>query len=202
MDSQDAVVGFAGCALEGGAVGLRIEGAARVAAVRKAYAVPIIGLIKRDLPDSPIRITPYLHDVDALAHAGANIIAVDATDRVRPVDLGALIDRIHSHRCLAMADCAHLAEAQAAVACGAALVGSTMSGYTGGPVPQHPDFALVRAMASLGTFVVAEGRLHTPELLAQAVRAGADAVVVGSAVTRPDVVTSWFAQATREAYGT
>lgn len=201
MDTEDAVVGFAGSALEGGAVGLRVEGAQRVAAVRKAYSVPIIGLIKRDMRDSPVRITPYLEDVDALAQAGADIVAVDATDRVRPMDVDALIARIHSRGCLAMADCATLAEAQAAMNWGADLVGSTMSGYTGGAIPAHPDFALVRAMRTLGIFVVAEGRLNTPELVGQAVHAGADAVVVGSAVTRPDVVTSWFALATREAYG-
>lgn len=195
MDSVDAVVGFAGAALAGGAGGLRIEGAERVRAVKAAYSAPVIGLIKRDLPDSPVRITPFLQDVDALADAGAQIIAVDCTDRSRPVPVRELIAYIRARGCIAMADCACLADAQAALSSGAQVVGSTMSGYTGGPVPHAPDIALVRALRGLGAFVIAEGRLNTPELAAQAARAGADAVVVGSAITRPDHITAGFVHA-------
>ncbi|WP_265706442.1 N-acetylmannosamine-6-phosphate 2-epimerase [Verminephrobacter aporrectodeae] len=200
MDSVHSVLGFAGSALAGGAAGLRIEGVDRVRAVKTAYSEPVIGLIKRDLADSPVRITPLLDDVEALALAGADIIAVDCTDRTRPVTVRELIACIRSHGRLAMADCATLAQAQAALAMGADVVGSTLSGYTGGPVPHPPDLDLVRALRTLKSFVIAEGRLNTPELAAQAARAGADAVVVGSAITRPDVVTSWFAQATMGAY--
>lgn len=87
MDDSQYVVGFGLAALSAGAAGLRIESARYVAAVRAATDAPIIGLIKRDLDDSPVRITPFLHDVKALADAGADIIAFDATDRVRPVTL-------------------------------------------------------------------------------------------------------------------
>ncbi|MGB6086205.1 MAG: N-acetylmannosamine-6-phosphate 2-epimerase, partial [Parvibaculum sp.] len=77
MDRADMVVGFALAALDGGAAALRIESADYVAAVRAATDRPIIGLVKRDLDDSPVRITPWIEDVDALAQAGADIIAYD-----------------------------------------------------------------------------------------------------------------------------
>ena len=79
MDNVQAVLGFAGAALQGGAAGLRIEGADHVRAVCACHDVPVIGLIKRDLSHSPVRITPYLEDVKALSSAGAHIIAVDGT---------------------------------------------------------------------------------------------------------------------------
>jgi putative N-acetylmannosamine-6-phosphate epimerase len=200
MDALESVVGFAGSALAGGAVGLRIEGVERVRAVKAAFAAPVIGLVKRDLSDSPVRITPFIQDAQALAQAGADIVAVDCTARTRPATVKALIDCIHANGRLAMADCSTLAEAEVALAAGADVVGSTMAGYTGGPVPDGPDLALIRALRALPVFVIAEGRLNTPELAAQAARAGADAIVVGSAITRPDVVTAWFAQATQAAY--
>ena len=90
MDRAEMVVGFALAALDGGAAALRIESADYVAAVRAATDRPIIGLVKRDLPDSPVRITPWIEDVDALAKAGADIIAYDATGRERPVPTRAL----------------------------------------------------------------------------------------------------------------
>lgn len=68
-------------------------------------SVPIIGIVKRDLEDSPVRITAYIEDVDALAQAGADIIAIDGTDRPRPVPVETLLARIHHHGLLAMTDC-------------------------------------------------------------------------------------------------
>ena len=196
FDSIEGVLTFARAAASAGARGLRIEGAANVAAVASVLDLPVIGLIKRDLPDSPVRITPWLDDVAALAAAGATIIAVDATDRPRPASVAALLGAARASGALAMADCATLADAEAALAAGAHIVGSTMSGYIGdGPVPELPDLALVRTLAGLGVPVLAEGRYNTPSLAAEAIRAGATAVVVGSAITRPEHVTAWFRDA-------
>jgi N-acetylmannosamine-6-phosphate 2-epimerase/N-acetylmannosamine kinase len=195
LDDAVSVVGFARAALDAGARGLRIESAAYVAAVRAAVAVPIIGLVKRDLDSSPVRITPFLTDVDALAGAGADIIAFDATDRLRPTPVADLVASIHAHGRLAMADCATIEDGRAALASGADIVGTTLSGYTGGPEPAEPDLALVAALRALTPHVVAEGRLRTPEQAAAAVGAGALAVVVGSAITRPEHVTGWFRDA-------
>lgn len=195
MDRPEIVAAFALAALAGGAAGLRIEGVANVIAVRSATDAPIIGIIKRDLEDSPVRITPYLEDVDALADAGADIIAVDATGRPRPVTVERLIERVGARGLIAMADCATADDGEAAHRAGAAVLGSTMSGYTGGDVPSEPDYALVAALHRIGGFVVAEGRYHRPEQAARARTLGADAVVVGSAITRTEHVTSWFVRA-------
>ncbi|WP_370676542.1 putative N-acetylmannosamine-6-phosphate 2-epimerase [Pleomorphomonas sp. PLEO] len=195
LDHPDQVVGFALAALASGGRGLRIEGIANLKAVRAATDAPIIGLIKRDLDTSPIRITPFLDDVAALADAGADIIAFDATDRVRPVAVAELCKAVHAYGKLAMADISNIEEAKAAVALGVDVVGTTMSGYTGGPEPSDPDFPLLAAAVRLGRPVIAEGRIRVPEQAAEAIRLGAHGVVVGSAITRPEHITHWFADA-------
>lgn len=199
MDRAEMVVGFALAALDGGAAALRIESAAYVAAVRAKTESAIIGLVKRDLDDSPVRITPYIEDVDALAEAGADIIAYDATQRLRPVATRTLIERIHAHGRVAMADCSILADAEQALSEGVDVVGSTLAGYTGPVEPTEPDLALVAAMRHLTPHVVAEGNIRTPAQAQRALVAGASMVVVGSAITRPEYVTSWFRSALDEA---
>jgi putative N-acetylmannosamine-6-phosphate epimerase len=161
----------------------------------------VIGLIKRDLVGSEVRITPLLEDVDALAQAGAGIIAVDATQRLRPVPVADLVARIRAHGCLAMADCATEGDARAAKALGFDILGSTLSGYTGGPVPEEPDLELVASLRAIGGFVMAEGRYNRPEDVARALQYGADAVTVGTAITRTEIVTGWFARAAEDASG-
>jgi N-acetylmannosamine-6-phosphate 2-epimerase / N-acetylmannosamine kinase len=195
MDQPQTVAAFALAALAGGAVGLRIEGLANVRAVRAVTDAPIIGLVKRDLDDSAIRITPFLQDVAGLAEAGADVIAFDATDRPRPLPCADIVAAIHAAGRIAMADCSSEAEGHAARALGCEILGSTMSGYTGGDVPDAPDLHLVTALSRMGAFVIAEGRYHAPEQAAAAIAHGADAVVVGSAITRTEHVTEWFARA-------
>ena len=202
LDRVEIVVGFALAALAGGARGLRIEGAANVAAVRAATQAPVIGLIKRDLDAMPVRITPLIEDVVALDGAGADIIAFDATDRKRPVPASELCNAIHDVGKLAMADIASFDEAEAAESFGADLIGTTLSGYTGGPEPREPDLDLVRRCVSLGKPVIAEGRMRTPEHAAAAIDAGAHAVVVGSAITRPEHIAGWFAESIEQAVST
>ncbi|WP_237068030.1 N-acetylmannosamine-6-phosphate 2-epimerase [Microbulbifer guangxiensis] len=197
MDDDDTVVRLARAAIAGGADGLRIEGAVRVARVRVALPEAlIIGIVKRDLPDSPVRITPFCSDVEALAQAGADIIAVDATERVRPEALGALIESIHQLGKVAMADCSCLGDAANAHRLGADIVGSTLSGYTGGPVPSEPDYELLEQLTQRYPRVMAEGRFNTPHECARARQLGAWAVTVGTAITRTEVVTQWFVEAT------
>lgn len=197
MDRPEIVAAFALAALDGGAVGLRIEGLANLRAVRAVTDAPVIGLIKRDLTDSPVRITPWLQDVADLIGTGADIVAFDATDRVRPVPLADLVTAIQAAGKLAMADCATAADGRRAAALGVDVLGSTMSGYTGGPVPALPDLVLVAALAALHPFVIAEGRYQAPAQAAAAMAAGASAVVAGSAITRPEHVTGWFVAAIR-----
>lgn len=199
LDRPEITAAFALAALAGGAAGLRIEGVANLAAVRRVTSAPIIGLIKVDRADTPIRITPTVADVRALLDGGADIIAFDATDRPRPEPIEALIEAILHGGALPMADCALAVDGTRMAALGVPVLGSTMSGYTGGDVPHAPDLALVTALAGLGRFTIAEGRYQRPEDAAAAIHAGADVVVVGSAITRPEHVTTWFADALRGA---
>lgn len=194
------VVGFALAALSAGARALRVESARYVEAVRAVTSAPIIGLVKRDLLDSPVRITPLAEDVAALSAAGADIIAFDATNRSRPVSVADLVGAIRRTGCIAMADCSSVEDARSALALGVDCVGSTLSGYVGTDEPVEPDLALVRSLSKLAPFVIAEGRIRAPEQAALAVEAGASAVVVGSAITRTEHVTTWFCEAVDAAF--
>ena len=198
LDRDDFVLAMAQAAAASGARALRIEGAARVRLVSASQPLPVIGIVKRDLPDSAVRITPWLEDVDALCRAGAAVVAVDATERLRPVSVAMLFERIRAHGCRAMADCATLAEGLAARDLGFDWVGSTLSGYTEATAcadDAPPDWALVRALRTHGCRVVAEGRIRTPAEAARALAEGAHAVTVGSAITRVEHVTAWFVSA-------
>ncbi|MCA1407584.1 putative N-acetylmannosamine-6-phosphate 2-epimerase [Ensifer sp. IC3342] len=200
MDNAEFVTGFAKAALDAGACALRIESVAYVRAVRSAVTAPIIGIVKRDLSDSPVRITPYVSDAEALADAGADIVAFDATDRVRPATIEELVRAMKAKGKLTMADCSSLEDAEHALAAGVDFVGTTLSGYVGGPEPVDPDIDLIAAMRRLTPYVIAEGRIRSPEQAAAAVKAGAYAIVVGSAITRTEHVTSWFHEAVAKAY--
>ncbi|MFN6264593.1 MAG: N-acetylmannosamine-6-phosphate 2-epimerase [Chromatiaceae bacterium] len=199
MDRDDIVLAMAQAAVAGGAKGLRIEGAKRVRLVAQHCQVPIVGIIKRDLTDSEVRITPFLEDVKALADAGALIIAFDGTDRVRPVSALRLLAAIHQHGCIAMADCADVASGAELAKHGCTFIGSTLSGYLGEHTPSEPDLKLVRDLSAQGLHVIAEGRYNTPELAARAIELGAMAVTVGSAVTRIEHITGWFVQSVEHA---
>lgn len=196
LDRPDIVRALALAAIAGGAAGVRIEGLRDLAAVRTATDRPIIGLIKRDLRGLGVRITPFADDVRALAYGGADIVAVDATARERPEPLGDLVGAVHASGRIAMADLAEPVEAQAAAALGFDVLGSTLAGYTGSePAPDAPDLELIAALHALGRFTIAEGNVRTPAHAAAARAAGADAVCVGSAITRPEHVTAWFVAA-------
>lgn len=200
MDNAASVVGFALAALGSGASAVRVESVDYVRAVRRATQAPIIGIVKRDLSDSSVRITPWISDAEALAEAGADIVAFDATQRERPVSVKSLTDAVKAKGKLTMADCSSLEDAREALACGVDFVGTTLSGYVGGPEPSDPDLALISAMRGLTPFVIAEGRIRTTDQAAAAIEAGAFAVVVGSAITRTEHVTSWFKQSVGAAH--
>ena len=180
----------------GGAVGLRIQGFEDVAAVRAVTNLPIIGLTKTDRDDTEVYITPTAAEGVRLAGLGAQVVALDATSRPRPEPLAEMFAAVHAAGGLVMGDVSTLDEARAAYEAGADTVSTTLSGYT--PHSRQltgPDWELMRELHAAGLPFAAEGRLNTPADAAQALRLGADFVVVGSAITRPDVVTGWFAQA-------
>ncbi|MFP4685895.1 N-acetylmannosamine-6-phosphate 2-epimerase [Pasteurella multocida] len=199
MDSPEIVAAMAQASVIGGAAGLRIEGIENLKATRNVVNVPIIGIVKRDLPDSPVRISPFLQDIEELAAAGADIIAFDGTDRVRPTTREAIIKRIKELGCLAMADCSNFEEGMYCHNLGVEIIGSTMSGYTGGEIPAEPDYQLVKDLNAAGCRVMAEGRYNTPELAKTAIEIGAYSVTVGSALTSLEHIVSWFADAVKSA---
>ncbi|NRA89150.1 MAG: putative N-acetylmannosamine-6-phosphate 2-epimerase, partial [Rhizobiales bacterium] len=180
MDQPDIVLSMALAAEIGGAGALRIEGVENLKAVSSIIKLPIIGLVKHDLKNAPIRITPFIEDVQALAKNGANIIAYDATDRLRPTTTTALVNEIKNLNCLAMADCASLADAKNAIKDGADIIGTTLSGYAYNIAKSDelPDYALIEQFSNLDCFVMAEGRFNSPALAGQAMMHGANAVTV------------------------
>lgn len=191
-------------AREGGAVGIRAESPPDIAAIRAAVPdLPLIGLWKVTLPgyESTVYITPRLADAVAVADAGADIIALDATLRPHP-EGRTTADLIRAVKAatgrLVMADIDNEAAALAAVEAGADVISTTLSGYTDdSPRQDGPDLALIENLARRGLPipVIAEGRIHTPEMARAALDAGAFAVVVGGAITRPQQITARFARA-------
>jgi N-acylglucosamine-6-phosphate 2-epimerase len=200
MDHPHIVAAMAMAAVAGGATALRIEGIDNLRAVRPHVQVPIIGIVKADLADSPVRITVTKADALGLIDAGADVVAYDATNRARTDARDDILATILSAGAIAMADCSTLEDGKAALSGGAAILGTTMSGYTAETLGLNdgPDFELLRAFRALQPqFVMAEGRFNTPELAAMAMKEGADAVTIGSALTRLEVITSWFVDAIR-----
>jgi N-acylglucosamine-6-phosphate 2-epimerase len=200
---SDIIAALAEAAVMGGAAGVRIDGPEDVAATRARVRVPIIGLFKQRT-GSPVYITPTFDAARAIAQAGAEIVAVQATrERETQAErLAPLITRIHAEcRALVMADVSTRDEGVAAEAAGADAVATTMAGYT--PHSRHlagPDLRLIEELAAVLTVpVVAEGRIQTPEDAAAARRAGAWAVVVGRAITMPEAITGRFAKAIADA---
>ena len=202
MDKVEHVVAMALAALDGGARGLRIQGVDNVRAVSAATDAPIVGIVKRDLADSPVRITPFVEDVVELGKAGATIIAFDATDRTRPTPCDTLLNAVHAQGCIAMVDCSNYTEGVAMAEMGCTFIGSTMSGYIDpARTPNEPDLTLVKQWVDRGYSVIAEGRYNSPQRAAQAIGAGAWAVTVGSAITRVEHITSWFVSDINNAAG-
>ena len=179
----------------GGAAGIRANGAADITAIRAAVDLPIIGIAKTGDPDG-VYITPTFAAAAPLAEAGASVIGLDATLRPRPEPLPELIVRIHDELGVpVLADVDSLAAGVAAAAAGADYVATTLSGYTGDPVPDEPDVDLVRGLAvELPGPIVAEGRYVTPEHVDAAFAAGATAVIVGTAITNPTAITRRLVQ--------
>jgi N-acylglucosamine-6-phosphate 2-epimerase len=179
----------------GGAVGIRTEGLEAIAAIRDAVELPVMGLVKRRVPDSDVYITPTVEEAIDVMEAGAELVAVDATERPRPDGtsgpdfVAALASKLPGR---VVADVDQGSAGRAAAGAGAVAVATTLSG-SGGP----PDVALVAELAGrLDLPVLAEGRYATPVHVSAAFEAGAFAVVVGTAITDPTALTRALAVVT------
>jgi N-acylglucosamine-6-phosphate 2-epimerase len=198
LNAPDAIALLARCAVQNGAVGVRIEGEARIAAVHAAVDVPIVGILKRAHAGFEPYITSTVAEIDAVRAAGATIVAFDATDRPRAegASVADLVAAARERGLLAMADCATAPELAAAAEAGADIVATTLAGYTAETSGRAlPAFDLVAAAATAHPFVVCEGGIGTPDDARAAFVAGAAAIVVGTAITNVDVLVRRFAAA-------
>ena len=181
----------------GGASAVRAQGLEDIRAVKNAIDIPVIGIWK-DGTDG-VFITPTLEHCLAVIDAGADILALDGTLRDRP-DHRTLEQTITTVRERfdgpIMADCDSAESALAAADLGIDLIGTTLAGYTGArPTTDGPDLDLLHQLADqvpTGSMLIAEGRVHTPAQAAACRAAGAHAVVVGTAITHPTTLTTWF----------
>lgn len=186
--------------VSGGAAAIRcggVGGTDDVAAIAAAVDVPVVGLTKEG--SEGVYITPTVAAARSVAAAGADVVAADATDRPCP-DGAAFVETVravHEAGRLVMADVATRDEGIAAAAAGADLVATTLAGNIPPSTAVAPDLELVKALRAAlpDQPIVAEGRYHTPGDAAAAVAAGADAVVVGTAITDPTWLTGSFASA-------
>ncbi len=190
---------IAACAIEGGVAGLRTNGVEVLTAMRRQTSVPILAIEKR-VVEGRVLITPDFRSAASLALAGASVIALDCTaaPRLPGESWQILIARIHEELKLpVLADIATLDEARLAVNAGADAVATTLYGYT----PETADkreisWELMQQLTKeLPVPILAEGHLRMPQEARRCLELGAYAVVVGAAITRPDLIASGFIQA-------
>ena len=198
--SLDFVVKMAKAAQWAGAVGIRANEPEQIRLIKEAVDLPLIGLYKIWHPDTTVFITPTLEAAKAVWEAGADIIAIDCTDQINHEGkkawelLPVVKQEIPEARLFA--DVSNYEEAKRAVDLGADIVAPTLYGYTEETKNiEYPDLRqFARMCRDLGdrAFMVMEGHIYTPEDAVKCLYLGADAVVVGSAITRPHLIAKRF----------
>lgn len=189
-------------AREGGAQGIRANTREDIAEIQSQVDLPIIGIVKRDYEDSKIYITPTMKEVDELMEVKPEIIALDATGNIRPG--GKKLDEFYAEirdrypDQLLMADCSTVEEALYADKLGFDFIGTTLVGYTQqskGMRIEEDDFCIIKEiLGSAHHPVIAEGNINTPEKAKRVIELGSFSVVVGSIITRPQLITKAFAE--------
>lgn len=200
----DMMARMAVAAKEGGAVGIRANYPEDVEAVKKASGLPVIGLFKADYPDSEVYITPTIKELDMLVQAKPDIVAMDATERIRPgkVSLECFFKEARQKypEMIFMADCATFEDAKRAQELGFDLAGTTLCGYTeetrGTKIPNFE--MLHRMVAELDIPIIAEGGIWEPEQLERVFREKIFGAVIGTAITRPREITRRFVESIRK----
>lgn len=194
---------MARAAKEGGAYGIRANTKEDIAEIQKEVDLPIIGIVKRDYEDSKVYITPTMKEIEELMEVKPEIIAVDATNSIRPGKL-TLDEFFHQIKArypdqLLMADCSTIEEALHADELGFDFIGTTLVGYTEQSKSlkiEENDFEIIRTIVEKAKHkVIAEGNINTPEKAKRVIELGAYSVVVGSIITRPQLITKSFAEA-------
>ena len=192
-------------AKEGGAAGIRANTKEDIAEIQAQVDLPIIGIVKRDYEDSKVYITPTMKEIEELMEVKPEIIALDATVDLKPG--GKTLDGFYREiraaypEQLLMADCSTVEEALHADELGFDFIGTTLVGYTEqsrGLKIEADDFAIIRQIVAKARHrVIAEGNINTPEKARRVIELGAFSVVVGSIITRPQLITKSFAEALR-----
>ena len=190
-------------AKEGGAAGIRANTKEDIAEIQAQVDLPIIGIVKRDYEDSKVYITPTMKEINELMEVRPDIIALDATHSLRPG--GRTLDEFYREirnsypEQLLMADCSTVEEALFADQLGFDFIGTTLVGYTDQSKSlkiESNDFEIIRQIvAKVKHRVIAEGNINTPEKARRVIELGAFSVVVGSIITRPQLITKSFAEA-------
>ena len=199
---EECMIAMMQSVVKGGAGGLRVAGIRDVANAKKLFDIPVIGLTKPEVIPKNFKeivyITPSVSEALALVRAGADIVAFDGTQRERKESkLEDIIKYVKINKRLAMADISTVEEGLRCCHLGADILSTTLSGYTleSGDRGEEPDFELLEQLVKQTNLpVVLEGRIWEPEQVTKAFELGAHCVVIGSAITRPQLITKRFIQ--------
>lgn len=190
-------------ALQGGAAGIRANSVIDIKAIKSEVDLPVVGIIKRDYPDSKVFITATTKEIDELATSKCEMIALDATSRVRPngQTLAEIVQYAKKNypTILLMADVATVEDVIIANQLGFDCISSTLIGYTEESINDAVsanDFAILKEMLAVSQLpLIAEGNIDTPEKAKRVLALGVHSVVVGGAITRPQLITEKFVKA-------
>lgn len=205
FNNPEDVAKFAIAAVDGGAAGIRSAGIEKTKKIIESVNVPVIGLTKSFFEDGLVCITRDFHDVEKLIAVGTAIIAIDGTERQKNNFSGHdfITEVKKKFDCKVMADIATKNEALRCIDAGADCLSTTLNGYTPKTISNKfkgCNIELVQELVEISKIpVIAEGRFNTPIEASLAIKSGAWAVVVGTAITRPHIITSWFVEEIRNA---
>jgi len=203
FNKPEFIAAFAKAAELGGACAIRAEGILNIKAIKSEIKIPVIGIIKGKFHDNYPLLTPDFNDVENLIKCGCDFIALDATKRIRPNGhngLNFLKEVKKRYEIPVIADISNYNEGMLCVDSGADLIATTLSGYTPDSIDRmddnNPDYELISMLnSSIDIPIIAEGRIWTPSDAIKAIDAGAYSVVVGTAITRPKILTQMFCAA-------
>lgn len=176
----------------GGAVGIRANSVEDIKAIKEVVNLPIIGIIKKDYEGMKSYITPTMKEVDALVEAGVDVVALDATINQDVEFLKQVLAKYKNQKF--MADISTIEEGIRAGELGFDFVGTTLTGYNEHSKGMNNFDVLKGLLESCKAKIIAEGNFDTPEKARKAIELGAYAVVVGGAITRPQLITKKFAE--------
>lgn len=203
MFGASHMASMARAAEAGGAAAIRANDVEDIAAIQKAVSLPVIGIIKRTYKDSDVYITPTLHEVEQLCSLGVDMVAIDCTPRKRPggVSLEELVRHCQNAAVPVFADVSTVEEARYAESLGVAVIAPTLAGYTAySRSTSGPDWKLIKQITRACTLpLIVEGRVNEPDDAVHALNIGAHAVVVGTAITRPESITARFVEKMKSA---